>query len=200
MVIDNFFPESLINLVSIESDEYSWTFGRSDSNQDFYWTKVIYGDYLHAVTKKFETKFQSENVRACWEYFKEKTKCGVTDENLESVYFNGLTYGVEAHAHVDSNAEDYVTVICYICTDWNSHWGGETVFFDSNFSKNPADQIFYTHEITASVLPKYNRIVVFKGNTVHAVRPLSKSFRGLRKTMMFKIKNKNIKEFMGLCS
>lgn len=200
MVIDNFFPKHLINSVVTESSDYEWIFLRSDSNQDVYWTKIIYGDYFDTKKNIFISEFTSSNVLACWNFFKECSNCGLTNDNLDSVYFNGLTYGLESHAHVDSRVPNYVTVICYICENWNSHWGGETVFFDGHISENPADQIFYSHEITSSVLPRYNRIVIFDGTLVHAVRPISKSFRGIRKTMMFKIKNKSIKDFENLKS
>jgi len=202
LVIDNFFPEELINSVIAEANQQEWVFNRTDSNEDQYWTRSIFGVRYSSVYGKYAPiqEFASENVKKCWEFFKSKTNCGLENSNLNSAYFNGLTYGVEAHCHVDSHLDNFTTVIIYVCESWNSHWGGETVFFNGEYSKNPADNIFYSHDIVKSVLPKYNRIVLFDGKTVHAVRPISKTFKGLRKTLMFKIKDKNVEEFKKLCS
>jgi hypothetical protein len=199
LVIDNFFPEELINSVIAEANQQEWQFRRSDTDEDIYWAKYIFGITYNPNKQFFIQEFVSENVKQCWEFFKSKTNC-ILDNNLETVYFNGLTHGIEAHAHVDSHTKNFTTVIIYVCENWNSHWGGETVFFNGEYSKNPADNIFYSHDIVKSVLPKYNRIVLFDGKTVHAVRPISKTFKGLRKTLMFKIKDKNVEEFKKLCS
>lgn len=195
LVIDNFFPKDLIDSVVLESHKQKWSFTRSDSNGDMYWTNVIFGSNYCKKEDITLNNFVSENVKKCWEFFKVKSNCNLNDDNLDSIYFNGLTYGTESHAHVDTYGRDLVTVIVYVCESWNSHWGGETVFFSGEHSKNPSDSIFYSHDIIKSVLPKNNRIVLFDGSIVHAVRPLSKSFKSLRKTLMFKIKNKRIEDF-----
>jgi hypothetical protein len=202
LVIDNFYPKILIDAIILESNSQKWEFSRSDMNEDVYWTNKIFGaSYsMNPENSNFLTKFTSKNIKECWEFFKLKADCGLDDSNLDSIYYNGLTYGIEAHAHVDDLRDDFVTVIMYVCEGWNSHWGGETVFFSGAYSRNPADPTYYQHEITQSVLPKYNRMVLFSGNVVHAVRPLSRSFKGLRKTLMFKIQNKHIDNFKKLCS
>jgi len=199
LVIDNFFHEDLINAVILEANEQDWRFIRGDSNQDLYWTRFIFG-ITHFKNSNVLEKFASKNVEKCWEFFKSKTNCGLDDNNLYSVYFNGMTHGIEAHAHVDNFEENHTTVIIYVCSNWNSHWGGETAFFNGEYSENPADNIYYSHDIVKSVCPKYNRIVLFDSKIVHAVRPISKSFKGLRATLMFKIKNKGVEEFKNLCS
>jgi len=201
-VLDNFFPSKLIDSVIAESYNYEWVFKKQDIATDVYWTNFLFGEnYDEPNESKNQRFFKNFNSEQCWEFFKKKTDCGLTNDNLESSYVNGLTYGLEAHAHTDSDKKNFVTVIVYLCENWNSYWGGETVFFNGEFVVNdPTNDIFYTHEIIKTVLPRYNRIVMFDGNIVHAVRSISKSFKGLRKTMMFKIKNKNIKEFEKLCS
>lgn len=202
LVLDNFYPQNVINSVILEANKHTWEFNRTDSDADMYWTRKIFGLNYAAITEETAMldNFTSEKVKKCWEFFKLKTDCGLEDSNLDSVYFNGLTYGLESHAHIDATQENFVTVITYVCESWNSHWGGETVFFSDEYSKNPADPVYYQHEITLSVLPKYNRVVIFSGSVVHAVRPLSRSFKGLRKTLMFKIKNKNTEDFKKLCN
>lgn len=199
VVLDNFFPKDLIDSLIFESYDYKWNFSKADLKNDLYWTNFIFGKNYNNKETEY-CGFRSKKAEECWEFFKNKVNCGITNNNLESLYFNGLTYGLEAHAHKDSDQDDYVTVITYVCESWNSYWGGETVFFSGDFVDNPADKVFYEHEIIKTVIPRYNRVVIFQSKMVHCVRPVTKSFKGLRKTMMFKIKNKNIKDFCKLCS
>lgn len=194
-VIDNFFPVDLINKLLIESEDYEWVFKRGDGNDDIYWTKHVYGsNFDRKENHKFLDEFTEPTVKEAWEYFAERFK--LSNENLLSVYLNGLTNGTEAHQHVDSKTGKAATVICYLCTDWNSHWSGETSFYDGKFSLNPADPVFYSHEVQKSILPRYNRIAIFNAGIIHAVHPLSKSFKGLRKTLMFKIEDVNYEELI----
>jgi SM-20-related protein len=79
---------------------------------------------------------------------------------------------------------------------WNCYWSGETVFFKNEWVNNPADQSFYDNEIIKSVLPRKNRMVLFEGNIVHSVRPLSKTYKDLRLTLMFKLKNISVDKLM----
>jgi hypothetical protein len=187
-VIDNFFPVDLINKITIESDNYTWAFNRGDGNEDIYWTKEIYGYNLSKTESRsrFLDQFTEPTIKEAWEFIKNKYK--MTDQNLLSVYLNGLTNGIEAHQHIDSNDPNSVTVICYLCDNWNSHWSGATSFYTGHFSNNPADAVFYTNDIEKTVLPRYNRVVFFNSKIIHGVHPISKTFKGLRKTLMFKLK------------
>jgi Rps23 Pro-64 3,4-dihydroxylase Tpa1-like proline 4-hydroxylase len=196
VIIDNFYPQSLIDPVVLNSISYEWKFDRSDKNDDVYWTISVYG-YIFAPKAEeriFSKEFKFEEVKNCWEFIKNKFQNKISDKNLSSCYFNGLTYGTESHAHIDSQIEKTVTIICYVCEAWNSHWGGETCFYNMEYSNNPSDKIFYSHEIIKSVLPRYNRIVIFDGSVVHSVRQTSKCFKGIRKTLMFKLIDVDIKE------
>lgn len=196
IVLDNFFPKSTIDLVIDKSKDYEWQFCRTDKFEDTYWTIFVYGDTYEVNNDKIIVKnFKYQEVKNCWEAVKEKFNFKLTDNNLDSCYLNGLTHGLESHAHIDSGGKvNFVTVVCYICEFWNSHWSGETCFYNMDYSDNPSDDIYYNHEIIRSVLPKYNRVVLFDGNVVHSVKPISKTFKGLRKTLMFKLKNINIKD------
>jgi hypothetical protein len=190
-VIDNFFPNYLIDSVIEESKEYSWNFSRTDKNDDKYWTIHIFGNVFLENGELSTSNFKFQEIKKCWEFIKNKFNGLVTDKNLSSCYLNGLTNGLEAHPHIDRTN---VTIICYICPLWNSHWGGETCFYDREYSTDPSDEVFYTHEIIKSVLPRYNRVVIFDGNIVHSVKPLSKTFKGLRQTLMFKLVDLDTKD------
>jgi len=199
IVLDNFYPKSLIDPVVLNSVGYEWKFNRSDKNDDFYWTIPVYGNNYAVKENKivnnyFTECFKYKEVKNCWEYIKNNLGLKISDKNLDACYLNGLTHGIEAHAHVDNRGEDTITIICYVCDLWNSHWGGETCFYNMEYSDNPADKVFYSHEIVKSVIPRYNRVLIFNGNIVHSVRPLSKTFKGIRKTLMFKLVDVNIKD------
>ncbi len=186
-VVDNFFPVNLIDGVIKEANNYSWNFIRIDSNEDIYWTKNVYGDNFNYESTEFLNQFTESSILELWRFI--ANKYNISDSNLRSVYLNGLTNGVEAHQHIDANNPNEVTIICYLCENWNSYWGGETSFYSGQFSHNPADPVFYTHEIEKTVIPRRNRIVIFNSQIIHGVHPISKTFKGLRKTLMFKIKN-----------
>lgn len=185
-VRDDFFPVDLLNKLLKESDEYSWMFRRGDGNQDIYWTKFVYGSMFDRKTDKFIPEFTEPTIKEAWNYF--ANKYNLNDSHLLSVYLNGLTNGIEAHQHIDADNQNEMTVICYLCENWNSHWSGETSFYSGIFSRDPTNPVFYTHEVEKTVLPRYNRIVIFNSSIIHGVHPISKTYKGLRKTLMFKIK------------
>jgi hypothetical protein len=197
-IIDNFYNYKNLNETLICSTDYYWKLFRKDTIDDLYWTIHVYGDTYDPDNPKLKidnrNKFQE--VQTLWNEF--SNKFNVPLENLESCYLNGITHGLEAFAHTDSVKDGNTTVILYLCEDWNLHWGGETVFFDQEFVKNnPAHEVFYNANIIKSILPKYNRVVLFDSHIMHAVRPISKSFKGLRKTLMFKLKNISVQQLMG---
>ena len=194
-VIDGFYNPENLNTIINNSHNYEWSFTRVDSSLDLYWTKHVYG-YSYFVTgfKKNE-EFTLKEIKILWDEFSKKFNVPI--ENLDSCYINALTFGTEAHPHIDFDEKGSTTAIIYLCEQWNSFWSGETVFFSHNFvDKDPSNEIFYQHDIIKSVLPKYNRMVLFDGNITHAVRPISKSFKGLRKTLMCKLKNMPIQQLM----
>lgn len=195
-VVDGFYNITNLNAVINSSYNYEWSFNRRDVNLDYYWTKEIYGElYTSGTLQKKYDEFKVEEIKCLWDEFSKKFNVPI--KNLESCYVNGLTFGVEAYPHIDYKDKGRVSVITYLCENWNSYWGGETAFFDKDFVRNdPSNEVFYQHDIIKSVLPKFNRMVLFDANITHAVRPISKSYKGLRKTLMFKIKNISIQDLM----
>lgn len=194
-VVDGFYNVTNLNAVINNSHDYEWTFNRWDVNVDIYWTKEIYGEmYTSQTLRKKCDEFKVKEIKCLWDEFSKKFNVSI--ESLESCYLNGLTFGIEAFPHTDFTTEGSTSVIIYLCESWNSFWSGETVFFDRNFVSDPTNEIFYQHDIIKSVLPKFNRMVLFDGNITHAVRPISKSFKGLRKTLMFKLRNMPIQQIM----
>ena len=194
-VVDGFYDAKNLNTLINDSYNYEWSFHRKDLPLEYYWTKEVYGySYIsRSLQKKYE-EFTLKEIKILWDEFSKKFN--VPLKSLESCYLNGLTFGIEAFPHTDFTTEGSTSVIIYLCESWNSFWSGETVFFDRNFVNDPTNEIFYQHDIIKSVLPKFNRMVLFDGNITHAVRPISKSFKGLRKTLMFKLRNMPIQQIM----
>lgn len=193
-VIDEFYNATDLDTAIESSRFYKWEFARKDLIEDIYWTVHIYGQiYEFAKNENNWNKFKK--IQILWNSFFDKFNVSIKD--LESCYLNGLTYGVEAFPHEDSLSTGSTTVILYLCENWNLYWGGQTVFFDQEFvANNPSHDMFYNADVIKSVLPKYNRMVLFDSHIMHAVTPLSKSFKGLRKTLMFKLKNVPVEQLM----
>lgn len=102
------------------------------------------------------------------------------NHSLYRGYVNAHSYGVEDLIHQDDvHLPKGVTVIVYLCQEWYAQWFGQTLFFDAMDYKNA--------QITHSVLPKYNRMIIFDKNIPHCVSPLSRKFSGIRLTCMFKV-------------
>jgi len=104
------------------------------------------------------------------------------DWGIQRVYINGYTYGTDAASHTDKgkmfDSVPMKTAVIYLNDEWNLDWGGETALFDE-------DEIIY------SVLPKLGRVLLFDSDILHAARPLSRNFHGLRKILAFKYFDKS---------
>lgn len=201
-VFDNIVPKNILDPIIHKQNtgNNDWIFNRSDNNQDMYYTKYIYGKNYSRYENLTDIKnqFSMNEVKVLWNWFHNITNIPLN--SLESCYINGLTYGTEAFAHIDIiNGEQACTCIFYLNPDWHSQWGGETVFYSGTYTPDYNDEWYYSHDIIKSVLPKNNRLLVFDGYVPHSVRPLSKLFKGMRQTLMFKIRNtssKYVKELL----
>ena len=94
---------------------------------------------------------------------------------IQRAYINGYCFGNDAAAHTDSINQKVPqkTAIIYLNDEWDINWGGETVIFEND-------------EIIKSVLPKEGRVFLFDSTLLHGARPLSKTFGGIRKVLVFK--------------
>ena len=71
------------------------------------------------------------------------------------VFCSASTFGDMSFIHSDSTEEDTISVLYYCNHQWNSEWGGETIFYDSN------------NEARIAISVKPGRIVVFNGSLRH---------------------------------
>jgi len=99
---------------------------------------------------------------------------------LHRGYVNAHSFGVEDCIHIDeTDIVDGLTVVVYLCTAWYPEWFGQTCFYQKYDKIN--------NEIVKSVLPKYNRMIIFDKNVAHSVAPLSRRFAGIRLSAMYKV-------------
>lgn len=92
-------------------------------------------------------------------------------------YVNAHTYGIDGYIHRDSDNEDELTAILYLCDDnWPVDWAGETVLITS------------VDGDLMSVLPKMNRLFVFSSHMSHCARAVSRKCNELRRTAVFKFR------------
>jgi SM-20-related protein len=98
------------------------------------------------------------------------------ETKLLRFYLNAHTFGTDGSPHTDSEIEGELTLVHFLNSGWRAEYGGETAVFDAA-----------GEEIERAVLPRPNRLVSFPSHRLHAPRPLSKLFPGLRVVMVTKL-------------
>jgi hypothetical protein len=170
-IIDNVLPNELLNSCIQEAEE-SQNYGMMWGNR----THTFKSNWMLAPVNEPE-KFTNKTFISLWEEVKNHIPKNV---KLCRAYINAHSYGVEDDIHIDDeDVGDGLTVIVYLCSAWYPEWFGQTMFFESTNRQ--------TNEIVQSVLPRYNRMVIFDKNIPHCVSPLSRRFTGVRYTCMFKL-------------
>jgi SM-20-related protein len=105
---------------------------------------------------------------------------------LIRAYANGYTYGTDGYYHQDSDRPTDRTALLFLVDGWQADWGGETSFLDE------------AGEISRSVLPRANRLVVFPGDLTHAGRGVSRKCTALRRVLVFKTRASESASFEAL--
>jgi len=94
-----------------------------------------------------------------------------------NAYINGYTYGTDGYPHREvthPRAAEQCSILVYCCPRWEPAWGGETVFFDED------------GDISAAILPRPGRVLVFRGNVLHVARAPSRFCPIERRVLVFK--------------
>ncbi len=91
-------------------------------------------------------------------------------------YTNLSVYGDMLFSHTDCmpDAQD-ITALWYLCREWNTEWGGETMFFD------------VTGDCQAAISPRPGRLALFDGRIRHAGRPPNRVCFAPRYTFAIKL-------------
>ena len=180
-IIDNQLPESLLN-DCIKDAEYIEQYGvlhyAGDSSNNLDCFKYSWHFFHHENNKSIE----NQNINLLWGEIKKHLPSNI---KLHRGYVNAHTYGTEDTIHEDDvQINNGVSIIVYLCRSWYPEWFGQTMFF-SSLNKQ-------SNEIVQSVLPKYNRFIIFDKKIPHCVSPLSRRFFGVRLTCMFKVEILNV--------
>lgn len=174
-IYDNFFPAEDFQACAEEAElckSYGVLHGAGMADTGFKYNWLIFS--------QDSPVFASKNFERLWQQAKTILP---EDSKLSRCYVNAHTFGVEDTIHIDdADLEHGLTVIVYLNLAWYPEWFGQTVFWNTRdrFEANAND-------ITMSVLPKANRVLVFDKNIPHCVAPLSRRFMGVRLTCMFKV-------------
>ncbi|MEO3866923.1 2OG-Fe(II) oxygenase [Rheinheimera fenheensis] len=95
-------------------------------------------------------------------------------------YINHASFGDMLFTHTDCKPEsDELTILMYLCDEWNIEWGGETLFYN-----NEDDCVF-------ACTPKPGRVVIFHGAIKHVGRPPNRICYKPRYTLAFKMERDN---------
>ena len=189
IVLENVYNKETYNslFAALHEHEFSYFFG--DSNGRFYWTSPLekpslVKDLCDKMLEEFSNKFSNIG-------------------QVHRMYINSQTYGLEPGPHYDAHYNDSVTVINYITDTWNITWGGETFLYDKYAYTIPEMKLDHVQtllfdpiSVDAVITPAYNRTLIFPGNQLHCVKPLSRYFAGARYTFMYKINGITVDKLM----
>jgi len=106
-----------------------------------------------------------ETLLLIWDAVQRKSKIKL---QMERMYLNAHTHGIEPHAHVDDG--DF-TIIYYPRMDWQRHFGGGTIIGN--------ELIDY----------KGNRSIMFNASYLHQAQTISRQCYKLRTCVVFKTKD-----------
>lgn len=178
-IYDNLLEDELRNeLEEFFRKDVSWKYG-AYSNTSIsiaqpipHWVKYFHIEPTNDGTPVDEVTFEEPCIQSLYNKIKEIIEPG---SYLLRCYANGYTYGNYANIHTDDFRNGTTTFIFYPMKEWNVDWCGETIFWNRE-----------NREITKSVLPKSNRLLMFPSNLWHGARPVSRNCGSLRMTLMFK--------------
>lgn len=176
-VLDDVVPGELYQALLDASMRIGWRFGwntPANPNQ-LYWHHEVAGG-RKSNTEDRSAEVEKHPLRSFAAYQNWLLERFVPNgSRILRFYLNAHTYGTDGWPHTDCDRPGEVTAVLYLVPAWQAGWGGETVVF------NPQG------EISHAVLPRPNRIVSFPSDWLHAPRPLSRAFGGLRVVLVVKM-------------
>jgi SM-20-related protein len=124
-----------------------------------------------------ELKTTAPVIYDAWFAVKDKVFAG---HKLVRCYANALAYGMDGTVHSDATAPGNYTAVYYPHERWSPNWGGETMFYSRSEDR-----------IIACFFPRPNSIAVFDGRIPHRANGVTRSYPGMRITLMFKTEKAN---------
>lgn len=180
---DNIFSDRIVNGLWDKYRQFPFIYyWKSDRNLPFnHWNHSIIQAGTKYNVEDIQNQFEEKQKEYQFEY---NVWQQIKNKNPESillrVYVNAYTHGTDTAPHTDSNRENEQTHILYLNKEWKPLWCGETVIFDKTQS-----------DIEKSYLPKFNRLITFPSNRLHAARPIHKSCNELRIVLVLKTSTEN---------
>jgi hypothetical protein len=176
-VFDDAVPADIFKEIADAAPRLTWQWGwRSQLPQARYWHHELLRGGVKSNTEDRTDSIREHPIAGFAHYIDWLRSDVVPSETkLLRYYLNSHTFGTDGSPHTDSERDDELTLVLFINTSWRAEYGGETVVFDA------------AGEIDKAVMPRANRLMTFPSNRVHAPRPLSKLFLGLRVVLVAKL-------------
>ena len=162
VVYKNFFEPEDFKTILNYLDRPCWKWGHSSALQS-----------ESADDKPFwkmQLKEESYFTKHLLDIINKKTE---EEFSLDRCYANGHTFGTSGNFHRDWQDETGRTALLYANESWKQEWGGKTVF-------DLGGEYHYTE-----CCP--NSLVIFPGVIPHRAEETTRFFRGLRKTVAWKL-------------
>jgi len=175
---DNVLPDemrrSVFDYLVLPGWESGW---KSNSKRDGYsFLHKHYAGHRKAGGEAYDCEqallLSAPVIHAAWLHLKDKVFPG---HKLVRCYANALSYGMDGTVHTDTTDPGNYTAVYYPHERWSPNWGGETIFY--NQQENRIISCFY---------PRPNSIAVFDGRIPHRANGVTRSYPGMRITLMFK--------------
>ena len=163
---DNFLEEHVAHLIDMQMREVSWKYDYDSkpNGTQKHW-HIFCGHNINVIPDEYEF------IIPIWEKIK-----NVINVELERVYLNAHTFGIEPHIHTDDGD---ITMIYYPRLDWKIEWGGGTAIYNDKVT-----------EIDTHLVNKGNRLIMFDAHLPHQAQPISRECYQLRTCVVFKTKLK----------
>lgn len=171
------YPSELTNFFA----QPIWRFGhmslqRQTGLGNSYFDRMFVDGSINKMDEDKTEELKNSNtlISRLWNELKESPIC--YGHSLIRAYANAHTYGIEGFPHKDAEDRNNFTTMIYCNTEWKKEWGGETVFWAADGTTRRA------------VTPTPFKIIQFRGDMLHASRPVTRDCKALRVTLMFKTK------------
>lgn len=163
-VVDNFLTQKELHEAGFIVDNLKWNFGHVSVASGFkFWV-------CNLSDNDFFSKYIFQKIE---KYFGKKFE-------INRVYANGQTYGLDGSYHTDDERDDCYTFLMYL-SDINH----------KNVDEVDGHTLFKYDKRVISIEPILNRCVLFKSNILHKGMAPSRKANMLRITVAFKLREIN---------